>query len=44
MYMPYLNLKEIWTPLKLIGIKFYKESETKEFYLKVGNRKRRKLR
>jgi len=40
--MPLIEMKEISTPLKLIGLKFFKSREG-EIYIKVGNRPRKKL-
>lgn len=40
--MPMYHMKEIWTPLKLVGIKFYRTEEG-HIYLKVWNRKRRRI-
>ena len=40
--MPYFHMKEIWTPLKLIGIRFFIETESGNIYIKLfkGHRKR----
>ena len=38
--MPYLSFREIWTPLKLIGIRLFREVESRELYIKIGNRRR----
>lgn len=40
--MPYFYFKEIWTPLKLIGIKFYRD-ESEHLWVKFWNRDRRKV-
>ncbi len=40
--MPLIAMKEIFTPLKLVGIRLFKSSEG-DFYIKVGNRPRRKI-
>jgi len=41
--MPYYVMKEVkWNPLRLFGIRFYKDEG--HLFLKVGNRRRRKLR
>jgi hypothetical protein len=40
--MPLIAMKEITTPLKLIGIKIFKSS-TKEYYIKFWNHPRKKL-
>lgn len=42
--MPYINFKEIWTPLVIFKIRLYKDIITDELYYKKGNRKRKKLR
>ncbi len=40
--MPLLQMKEIWTPLKLVGVKFFK-SDDRSIFIKVMNQRRRKL-
>lgn len=40
--MPYYVFKEVWTPLKYFGIRFYKE-EKEGLFVKIGNQPRRKL-
>lgn len=40
--MPLIAMKEIETPLKFIGIRFFKSSEGK-IYIKLGKRSRKKL-
>jgi hypothetical protein len=40
--MPLIAMKEIGTPLKLIGIRLFKSSEG-DLYIKYGNRPRKKL-
>ncbi len=40
--MPLIAMKEITTPLKLIGIRLFKSSEG-EYYIKFWNRSRKKL-
>ncbi len=41
--MPYLNFRETPTPLRLVGIKFFKETESNEVYVKIGKRHRHRL-
>lgn len=41
--MPWLVFKEIWTPLKHFRIRIYREVETGQLYIKIGNRARRRL-
>ncbi len=38
--MPYYHMKEIWTPLKLIGIKFFKTSDG-QLFIKKWNQPRK---
>lgn len=40
--MPLFLMKEIWTPLKLVGVKFFK-SDDRSIFIKVMNQRRRKL-
>ncbi|MDF9760421.1 hypothetical protein OKW24_002194 [Peribacillus simplex] len=40
--MPLLQMKEIWTPLKLVGVKFFK-SDDRSVFIKVFNQHRRKI-
>jgi hypothetical protein len=40
--MPLYQMREIWTPLKLVGVKFFKTEEG-SIFLKVFNKRRRKL-
>lgn len=42
--MPYYSFKEIWTPLKLIGILFFRETTDGRVWIKVGSQRRRPLR
>lgn len=42
--MPWYSFKEIWTPLALVGIRFYRETDDREIWIKVWNRSRRPLR
>lgn len=39
--MPYLSFIEIRTPLILFSIRFYRETESRDIYIKLGNRRRR---
>ena len=40
--MPLIEMKEIWTPFKLVGIKFFK-SRNNEYYMKLWNRPRKRI-
>ena len=40
--MPLIEMKEVVTPLKLIGIKFFRSREG-QLYIKLFNRPRRKI-
>ena len=40
--MPLIEMKEIFTPLKLVGIKFFRSSDG-EIYIKYRNRPRKKV-
>ncbi|WP_272949041.1 hypothetical protein [Paenibacillus contaminans] len=40
--MPYYYFKEIWTPLKLLGISIFKDEEDRIWY-KLWKYKRRQL-
>lgn len=40
--MPLLQMKEVFTPLKFVGVKVYK-SKDGHTYIKVGSRPRRKF-
>jgi hypothetical protein len=42
--MPLYSMKEVWTPLKWVGIKFFKSYEDESYYIKVGNKHRRRIR
>lgn len=42
MFMPLVEMKEITTPLKLLGIKFYRSSEG-NVYVKFWNQPRKKI-
>ncbi|MFT4416298.1 hypothetical protein ACLM5H_20750 [Fredinandcohnia humi] len=39
--MPYYTFKEIWTPLSIVGIRFYKRNEDEILFIKLGNGPRR---
>jgi len=41
--MPYYYFIEIWTPLKLIGIRVYQD-EDKGIWIKVWNSRKRRIR
>ena len=40
--MPLIEMKEILTPLKLIGIKIFR-SRNKQYYMKLWNRPRKRI-
>ena len=40
--MPLYQMREIWTPLKLVGVKFFK-SDDNSIFIKVFNQHRRRL-
>lgn len=40
--MPYYYFKEVWSPLKLISIRFYRDNEG-EMWIKIGSKARRPL-
>ncbi|WP_189655205.1 hypothetical protein [Bacillus sp. HNG] len=39
--MPYYTFKEIWTPLKIVGIRFYKRLEDRLYFVSYGKGPRR---
>lgn len=41
--MPLYSMKEIWTPLKWVGIKFFKTLDEGDYFVKVGNNPRKKI-
>lgn len=41
--MPYINMKEIWTPLKLVGVKFYRDADSNSIFIKVRNKRRHRI-
>lgn len=41
--MPYVHMREIRTPLRLMGVRFFRDADTRVLYIKVGRRHRRRL-
>ena len=41
--MPLLQLREVYTPLGLFGIKFYRAEQERNLYIKIGKRKIKKM-
>ena len=41
--MPYFHFKEVWTPLKLVRIRFYRDEE-RRLWIKAGSGRRRPVR
>ncbi|MET1030433.1 MULTISPECIES: hypothetical protein [Domibacillus] len=41
--MPLYTMKEIWTPLRWVGVKFFKTLENGDYYVKMGSKPRRKI-
>ncbi|WP_283246006.1 hypothetical protein [Bacillus suaedae] len=41
--MPYYSFKEIWTPLFILGIRFYKCIENDRMYIKFGKGNRKPI-
>lgn len=41
-FMPYFHFSEFWTPLKIIGIRFYRD-EDHNTWIKIWNKPRRML-
>lgn len=41
--MPYYCMEKVWTPLELIGLRLYRDQQTKTWFIKWRNRRRRKL-
>jgi len=39
--MPYYFFREIWTPLAIFEVRFYKEIYSKKLFIKIGNRNKR---
>jgi hypothetical protein len=42
-FMPYLSFKEIWTPLSLFRIRFFKCLDNEKIFIKIGNASRRPI-
>jgi hypothetical protein len=42
-YMPLYQMKEVWTPLKLMGIKLFKFPISGDYYIKVWKNPRKKI-
>jgi len=40
--MPLIHMKQVFTPLKFVGVKLFKSTEG-HLYIKVGNRPRKRL-
>lgn len=41
--MPYYAFKEIWTPFRLIGLRFFIENDEGTIWYKLGNHQRKRL-
>lgn len=41
--MPYYSFKEIWSPLKIIKVRFFLELEEKRYWIKIGEKPRKPL-
>jgi hypothetical protein len=41
--MPYFHMDEVWTPLRIVKVRLFRDKGTGEWYIKVGDRHRRKL-
>ncbi|GAB7389266.1 hypothetical protein BSNK01_31040 [Bacillaceae bacterium] len=41
--MPLYSFKEIWTPLRIVRIRIYREVHDGTIWIKMGNRPRRRL-
>ena len=41
--MPWYTFSEVWTPLKLIGIRFFKEAGNNEIWIKAWSRNRKPI-
>lgn len=39
--MPYYHFREIWTPFKLLKIRFFKETHEGGYWIKIGNKQRK---
>jgi hypothetical protein len=42
--MPLYSMKEVWTPLKWVGIKFFKTYGDESLFVKIWNKPRRRVR
>lgn len=43
--MPFYSMKEIWTPLKWVGIRFFKTIDDDDaYFIKVRNSPRKRIR
>lgn len=42
--MAYIHLKEVWTPLKLVNVRVFREPSTGKWYIKRKNQRLRRLR
>lgn len=41
--MPYYHFKKIWTPLEIIGLKFFRETDKKELWYSFRSKRKRPL-
>ncbi|WP_268876449.1 hypothetical protein [Litchfieldia alkalitelluris] len=41
--MPYYSFKEVWTPLTLVRVRFFKCMNDGTVFVKVGNRPRKQI-
>jgi len=41
--LPYYSFKEIWTPLKIVGVRLFQESHEKNYWIKIRNKPRKPL-
>ncbi|WP_453993147.1 hypothetical protein [Bacillus nitroreducens] len=41
--MTYYQFKEIWTPLRIVGIRFYKRLQDRIYFIRLGNGPRRPI-
>lgn len=39
--MPHFYFREVWTPLKVVGVRLFKDGEGKLWYKVLANRRRR---
>lgn len=42
--MPWYNLKKVWTPLEIVGIRIYRELEEGSYWYQVGKGRKRRFR